>query len=228
MSNNVKLKSGKAKIDQKFSNRVLAQVLKHGYRECDIIAIFQVGSSLYLKNTGDIDFKVLVSELHGDEYFPPFTYKGIKCECSIHSLKSWNNLDGQYRAIYIAESNDMKLIYGCDKTVKKYDVLNDKDSQQYLMNLYNIALFNPTTMSKPFEEKRLWNFLLFAFKYKNKSERLTPKQLKVLQQAHDLKVDKEQFRGLFNEMKGEIFHESKIRFISDSFILWNNGCRNNS
>ena len=68
-------------------------------------------------------------------------------------------------------------------------------------------------------EKRLWNFLLFYFKCENKSHKLTPKQLKILQKAHDLKYSKTMFKEYFYKMKGEYLWKNKQSVLCASACL---------
>ena len=171
----------------------------------------QEGSSLYLKDYGDIDFKVIVkSKNENADTSRQFDIDGHIVECVFYTLKEWNDIIKYKKMIYfVTESPDMKVVYGSDRKFVRHDVVKDKYVAKRVLENYDRCFFNYVEDSKkygwyPMEEKRLWNFLLFYFKCENKSHRLTQKQLKIPQKAHDLKYSKTMFRDYFNKLKGEI------------------------
>ena len=55
------------------------------------------------------------------------------------------------------------------------------------------------------KDKRLWNFLLFAFKVKNESNALSSAQIEKMQTAHDGDLTKADCKYLFDELKEIIY-----------------------
>ena len=194
-----------------FVSELLANLSAIGYPLHSIICVLQEGSSLYLKDYGDIDFKVIVkSKNENADTSRQFDIDGHIVECVFYTLKEWNDIIKYKKMIYfVTESPDMKVVYGSDRKFVRHDVVKDKYVAKRVLENYDRCFFNYVEDSKkygwyPMEEKRLWNFLLFYFKCENKSHRLTQKQLKILQKAHDLKYSKTMFRDYFNKLKGEI------------------------
>lgn len=198
-------------ITNMFVSELLANLSAIGYPLHSIICILQEGSSLYLKDYGDIDFKVIVkSKNETADVSRQFDIDGHIVECVFYTLKEWNDIIKYKKMIYfVTESPDMKVVYGSDRNFVRHDVVKDKFVAKRVLENYDRCLFNYIEDNKkfgwhPMEEKRLWNFLLFYFKRENKSHKLTQKQLKILQKAHDLKYSKTMFRDYFNKLKGEI------------------------
>ena len=110
---------------------------------------------------------------------------------------------------YPDNSSISAILYfrGCDRNCKG---CQNKDLQKYVINVYDKGLFNYDENQKKIRRmtnKRLWNFLLFAYKLTNKSNTLTASQIATMQKAHDLELDKEEFRPLFNQIKGSVNNE---------------------
>ena len=103
-------------------------------------------------------------------------------------------------------------IYGNDKDFVRHDILKDKELARRILENYDKGLFHYKNSNilygySPMPPKRLWNFLMFAYKLKNNSHRLTKRQLKEIQKVHDSEVNVGQYEPLFNEiseiLKGE-------------------------
>lgn len=199
------------KVTNNFVSDLLYCLDDIGYPASEIVCILQEGSSLYLKNCGDIDFKVVVKnkDSHAD-ILKEFDIEDERVDCVFYSLKEWNEIAKYKKMLYfITESPDMLLIYGTDKDFVRHDIVKDKELARRVLDNYDKCFWNYQESYKiygyyPMEEKRLWNFLLFYFKCENKSHKLTQKQLKILQKAHDLKYSKTMFKDYFNKLKGEI------------------------
>ena len=186
---------------------ILKELKKKGVKKDNIICIFQEGSSLYLEKYNDLDFKVVVKEMpNGNGAYYPTTIKGQNVEFVYVTIPMWENIMNRQACYFLAESVDYKLIYGDPTGFKVYDMFNDKKLQRYLINIYDMYLFNfkDDGIAFPFSEKRLWNFLLFYFYYINERNVLSDKQREELQKAHDGVVNKEKYRPQFEFMKGEI------------------------
>ncbi len=201
----------KTQVNSWFVSDLLFELKDIGYTTDNIICILQEGSSLYLKDYGDIDFKVIV------KYRVPnapedriFEINDQRVECTFYTQKEWRDIPNYSKMIYfITESPDMPCVYGFDKGFARHDIIKDKQLASKVLDNYDKCLFNFREDYKKYgyyqmPEKRLWNFLLFYFKWENKSHQLTPKQLKILQKAHNLKYPKTMFKDYFNKLKGEI------------------------
>ena len=193
-----------------FLTELLINLKSIGYSVDNIVCILQEGSSLYLKDTGDIDYKVVTKYKNPEaDTNRQFDIQGHIVECVFYTLKEWNELVNYKKMIYfVVESPDMKLVYGSDWKFVRYDVVKDRELAKKVLDNYDKCFFNYVEENKKYgyyqmPEKRLWNFLLFYFKCENKSHKLTPKQLKILQKAHDLKYSKTMFKEYFYKMKGE-------------------------
>lgn len=199
------------KVTNNFVSDLLYCLDDIGYPASEIVCILQEGSSLYLKDCGDIDFKVVVKnkDSHAD-ILKEFDIEDKRVDCVFYSLKEWNEIAKYKKMLYfITESPDMLLVYGTDKNFVRHDIVKDKELARRVLDNYDKCFWNYQESYKiygyyPMEEKRLWNFLLFYFKCENKSHKLTQKQLKILQKAHDLKYSKTMFKDYFNKLKGEI------------------------
>lgn len=199
-------------ITKEFVEELISNLNKIGITTYNIECILAEGSAIYLDSFNDIDFKVIVKRYNNKaEISQTFEIQGHKVECCYYTFKDWNRIF-EYRtnAHYIAESPDMICVYGDDSRFTRYDVINNKDLQKYVLNVYDKGLFNYDENQKKIRRmsnKRLWNFLLFAYKLTNKSNTLTASQVATMQKAHDLELDKEEFRPLFNQIKGSVNNE---------------------
>ena len=205
------------KIDQVINESFINEILKHingiGIATYNIECILVEGSFLYLENAYDIDLKVIVKRYNDKaEMIRSFNISNYKVDCTYYTVRDWNKvMSFKKDAQYIVESPDMVCIYGDDKSFKRFDPVNDKEVQRFVLNVYDKNFFNYDKKNKDtflMKDKRLWNFLLFAFKVKNKSNELTDTQLELLQKAHDLELKKDDYRPLFNEIK-EIVNGSR-------------------
>ncbi|MBQ4060412.1 MAG: hypothetical protein IJD46_00140, partial [Bacilli bacterium] len=169
------------------------------------------GSSLYLETENDIDFKVIVKRYNPKaQVLKAFNIQGYRVECCYYTFKDWANIMNYKKAYYLDQCPDMICIYGDDSNFVRFDPVNDKEVRKYLVKIYDEHLFNYNENKKgsyEFKPKRLWNFLLFAYKLTNKSNTLTASQVATMQKAHDLELDKEEFRPLFNQIKGSVNNE---------------------
>lgn len=196
-------------IDDTFKAKLIKNINSIGIPTINIECILIEGSALYLKKANDIDFKVILKRyMPKAETIKQFTINGFKVECCYYTFKDWARVTNyKNNAQYISESSDMICIYGDDSNFRRFDIVNDKNLQKYVIDIYDRNFFNYDKKNKKsflLEDKRLWNFLLFAFKVQNGSNDLTHEQLSILQDAHDLKIDKETYRPLFNEIKSQL------------------------
>lgn len=192
---------------QKLIRTLIEELEKRGVRKNTIECILQEGSSLYLTNPNDLDFKVIVSHYNPKaETHKPIIIEGKKIECCFYTFKDWERVTSYKKAYFIVESQDMKCVYGNDSKFKRYNVLEDIELQKYVVEIYDKNLFNPKGKIKPFEKKRLWNFLLFASRVKNNSQRLTAEQIDMMQKAHDLQVEVAEVRPMFDSLKNSIIN----------------------
>lgn len=197
--------------NQEFVSQLLSNLDSIGYSINNIECILQEGSSLYLKNCGDIDFKVIVKHINPSaDAGRQFIINGQTVECVFYTLRDWNEVATFKKMCYfITESPDMKVIYGSDRDFIRHDIVKDNELAKKVLDNYDKCFYNfkEEYVKQGYyqmEEKRLWNFLLFYFKRENKSHKITQKQLKILQKAHDLKYSKTMFKDYFNKLKGEI------------------------
>lgn len=198
-------------ITQEFIDKLIINLNSIGITTYNIECIFLEGSSLYLEKVNDIDFKVIIKKyVDKAETLKTFIIDGNKVECCYYTFKDWSNVLKYKKAYFITECPEMICVYGDDTKFIRYDPINDKEVKKYLIKIYDEHFFNYDKNKKgsyEFKPKRLWNFLLFSYKYLNKSNTLTSEQIKTLQKAHDLELDKEDFRALFNQMKEQINNE---------------------
>lgn len=197
-------------INDSFIEKLLIKINKIGITKYNIKCILLEGSALYLDSFNDLDFKVIV------KYYAPkaetlfnFNIDGYTVECCYYTSTDWKKVHQNRKdAQYIAEAPDMITIYGHDDDFYRHDIVTDKNLQKYILDVYDKHLFNYNKKNKEtylFKDKRLWNFLLFAYKVKNNSHTLSNKQLANLQLAHDGLLTKEEFRSLFDELKELIY-----------------------
>ena len=202
-------------VDKNFVATLLEEIQRIGVERKSVRAIFIEGSALYLDNPGDIDFKIIVAWHNPKaEIGKAFRIKGYKVECTYYTLDEWNSVDKSRRIFYyITESPDMILVYGTDEDFKRYDVVKDRDLARKVLGFYDKYLFNAPPKERVrgredeeirMPQKRLWNFLLFAYKIMNGSHRITEEQMRVVQEAHDLKTSIEDHRALFECLQKEI------------------------
>lgn len=188
-----------------FKEELINNINAIGIPTSNIECILLEGSALYLKQPNDLDFKVILKRyMPKAETMRSFDICNHKVECCYYTFNDWANVYKYKKdAQYITESSDMICIYGDDSKFVRHDVVNNKELQKYVLNVFDKNFFNYKEENKnsyKMDDKRLWNFLLFAFKVKNKSNNLTAEQLIKLQMAHDLKIGKESHRLLFNEL----------------------------
>lgn len=200
-------------VDGQFVEELLKNLKSVGVSRESVRAIFIEGSALYLENPNDIDFKVIVKWRNlKAEIGKVFRIKGYRVECTYYTLDEWNRVDQSKRVFYyVTESPDMILVYGTDEGFKRFDVVSDETLARKVYNLYDKYLFNfkalENTDRRSDEEpmkmpqKRLWNFLLFAYKIINGSHTLTAEQIRAVQDAHDLKTSIEDYRGLLDKLR---------------------------
>ncbi len=199
-------------VDGRFVEALLDEMQKIGVERKSVHAIFIEGSALYLEHPNDIDFKIIVGWYNPKaEIGKPFRVMDCSVECTYYTLEEWNRVDQSRRIFYyVTESPDMILVYGTDEGFKRFDVIEDRDLAKKVLGFYDKYLFNapPERMrARGGEEeyrmpqKRLWNFLLFAYKIMNGSHELSREQMRAVQDAHDLKASIEDYRTLFEELR---------------------------
>ena len=200
-------------VNKTFVRKLLKNLAEIGIKKTDIICILQGGSSLYLSNCKDIDLKVIVKyrNPHVQES-RSFDINGYEVDCIYYTLNEWSNIKYRETIYFVTESPDLVTVYGDDKDFVRHDILKDKELARRILENYDRSLFHYKNENllygySEMPSKRIWNFLMFAYKLKNKSHRLTKKQLKEIQQVHDSEVNVGQYEPLFNEiseiLKGE-------------------------
>lgn len=204
-------------VDGQFVDELLENLRAIGVSQESIRAILIEGSALYIENPHDIDFKVIVNrENPKAEIGKSFFIKGYKVECTHYTLDEWNNIDRSSRIYYyLTQTPDMILVYGTDEGFKRFDVVADEEIARKVYDIYDKYLFNydaenartAKRVRPKMPPKRLWNFLLFAFKRINRSHILTDEQRRLVQDAHDLKLSVESYRGLFKSL----FHSEETQ-----------------
>lgn len=194
-----------------FIEELLSNLNSIGISTYNVQCILAEGSALYLDNPNDIDLKIIVKRYNDKaETLKIFTIQNYKVECCYYTFRDWASVMSYRKAYFIVESPDMICIYGDDSDFKRFDPVNDSNVKKYIVDIYNDCFFNYSKKKKGSFElnpKRLWNFLLFAYKVLNKSNTLSKEQLATVQKAHDLELDKEEFRELFNEIKELVYNE---------------------
>lgn len=191
-----------------FINKLLEKIEGVGVPKNNILAIFLVGSALYLTNPADLDFKVIVKRHYVKaEIGRNFMIKGKKVQCHYYTLKDWANIKAYKKdAQYIAEAHDMELIYGSDEGVLRHDVLTNKENQKYLIDIWGKHFFehDPEGKFYKFDKKRLWNFILFANKVNGQTHEITNPQKLQMDQAHEGLIDIEDLRTVYEQLKSDI------------------------
>lgn len=193
--------------NETFVNQLIDNITSIGVPKTNISAMFLVGSALYLSNPNDVDVKVIVKNYNPKaEVSRNFVINGIKVQAHYYRFRDWARVKDWKVANFIAESEDMILIYGDDSRFVRYDVTTDKANQEYILDIYDKYLFNYNPDNKKtyqFKEKRVWNFMLFYFKVKNASNELTSLQLEELNNVHQ-NPSIEYCRPFFEELQGLI------------------------
>lgn len=200
----------KTKIESpEFLETLIKNLNGIGVTTSSIQAIYLCGSALYIDSPNDVDLKIMVRSINPKaEILRNFNILGVEVQPHLYTFRDWKRVREYKLATFIAESSDMLLIYGSeDNRFFKHDVTVDVEAQAYLLNIYDRYLFNYKKENKEtyeFKPKRLWNFLLFAFKVLNASNTLTPEQIVELNKAHNKEVTLEEYRPLFEEIKSRI------------------------
>lgn len=183
-----------------YVDEILEYLEEHKIPKETVIAIYQTGSSLYFKDCGDVDIRVIATKrvpLPNQAYID-----GKYCDIIVRTPEDWNHAsEEKYESYFLAQCPDEILLYGSESKVKKYDPLTDKQVQSSILKFYEKKLFNDS-LTKP---KKLWNFLLLAFKLQNNSNKLTEYQLKEMNKARKGLISAEKYRPLFDELKKQIF-----------------------
>lgn len=193
------------KLNKNFVEDLLKELQKVGVIKFNIVCILHYGSSLYVKNYDDYDFKVIVK--HHTQHTKNTVETRVantKVHVVFYTLSEWNNILNERDQCVVSECNEMTCVYGDDSEFTRYDVVHDKEVQKYVLNLFDENFFNCTKDEFYLGDKRLWNFLLFAFKVRNKSNKLKWYQKHLINKAHDLKLNKENFRPMFERLQEEI------------------------
>lgn len=136
-----------------------------------VIAIYQIGSSLYLDNFHDIDLAI-ISENNTPIYIQPFEHNKHRVNCRVVSRE----LLESGRDLFVAELYDIKCIYG-DDVIKRFDFLEHEDIWAEKKAKFERII--------KFEPKRNWNYLIFKFKTENKTHELSEEQIEQIRKAHD-------------------------------------------
>jgi len=193
------------KLTNNFKTNLFKELEKFGVSKYNISYVLLYGSSLYVKHYDDYDFKIIVKRrTEHTKNTIETEVCGTKVHFVFYTIEEWNDLLNERDQCVVAECNEMICIYGEKNKLKMYDCINDKEVQEYLITLYDEMLFNCENNDFYLGDKRLWNFLLFAFKFKNKSNHISWYQRLLINRAHDLKLDKEKFRPLFISIKEEL------------------------
>lgn len=194
-------------VNSQFVAILIANLNAVGITSNNIECILLEGSSLYLEECGDIDFKVIVKHYNPKaETLRSFSINGYTVECTFYTFKDWAKVASYKKLIYfVTESPDMITVFGNDAKFVRHDILTNRELARKVLLNYDKSLFNYVEENKkqgwqPMLPKRLWNFLLFAYKLKNNSHEVTNAQLETIQDAHDLKLELEDYRSLFNEI----------------------------
>lgn len=199
-------------VSKQFIAALIANLSAIGITENNIECILLEGSALYLENPNDLDFKVIVKFINPKaELGRSFDIvcgdgETRKVECTFYTFKKWGKQPATRKLIYyVTESPDMITVYGNDAKFVRHDILTNRELARKVLLNYDKSLFNYVEENKkqgyqPMLPKRLWNFLLFAYKLKNNSHEVTNAQLETIQDAHDLKLELEDYRSLFNEI----------------------------
>jgi len=192
-------------LTNEFVEDLLKELQKAGVIKFNIVCILHYGSSLYVKNYDDFDFKVIIKRRtpHTNNTIETRVL-GSKVHIVFYTLSEWNNILNERDQCVVSECNEMTCVYGDDSEFTRYDVVHDKEVQKYVLNLFDENFFNCTKDEFYLGDKRLWNFLLFAFKVRNKSNKLKWYQRHLINKAHDLKLNKENFRPMFERLQEEI------------------------
>lgn len=202
------------KITNEFLTELLSNLELIGYSIKNIECILQEGSSLYLDNYDDIDFKIMVKHINPNaDIGRQFDVKGHKVDCTYYTFKDWAKVGEYMKVIYfITESPDMICIYGSDKNFVRHNVVKNKKLALKVLDNYEKCLFDYKEGYQlhgyhQMPPKRLWNFLVFYYKLKNGRNRIYSRQLQQIKLAHDLKLSVEDCKGKFHELcemlKGE-------------------------
>ena len=193
------------KITKDFVPELIKEIQKCGISRFNIKCVWHYGSSLYVKHYDDYDFKVIVkNRTEHTRNTIETKVLGSKCHIVFYTQSEWNDIMNERDQCVVTECNEMECIYGSEEGLIKYDVIHDEEVKRYVLILFDENFFNCTNQDFYLGDKRLWNFLLYAFKVKNKSNRLSWYQRHLINKAHDLKIDKEKFRPLFERLKEEI------------------------
>ena len=193
---------------QQRKTKLLKVLDRLGYKRNNIICIYLEGSSLYCKNPHDIDYKVIVNHYNPKvKHHLDFDIDNQRSQATIYTLYDWNNIYKYKKdCLFITKGRDMKKVYGDESQLIKYDIIANKNFAKLVIEAYDKCLFNYVSTNSIYgypmmNERRLYDFLVFAYKIKNNSQKLTRKQLKEINMVHDMENPNiEEYRPLFNEI----------------------------
>lgn len=134
-----------------------------------VIAIYQIGSSLYFDTCHDIDLAI-ISENNTPIYIQPFEHNKRKVNARVVSRE----LLETGKDLFVAELHDIKCIYGVD-VIKPYDFLEHEDIWAEKKAKFERII--------KFEPKRNWNYQLFLLKIAKKSHELSEEDLAKIGEA---------------------------------------------
>ena len=151
-------------IKEDFINDLLANLNNIGIPIYNVECILVEGSALYLTNANDIDLKVMLKRYNNKaEMMKSFSISNYKVDCTYYTFNDWSRvLEYKKDAQYIVESPDMVCIYGNDEKFLRFDPVNDKAIQKFVIEIYDKYFFNYKKENKQtykMDDKRLWNFL---------------------------------------------------------------------
>lgn len=183
---------------------------EHNIPRDDIECILLCGSALYFENPHDIDFKVILKNTNNvsQKTLSKLNVQNYTVDCLYYTPASWKSVTKtHYPCQFITESPDLLCIYGSDKKFYRFDILKSKSLKKYIATIWDKYFFNIRNAKTDnlFTDKRLWNFLLFAYKILNNSHILTEQQKIQLQKAHDGELIKETFIPTYNEVVSKIY-----------------------
>lgn len=198
-------------LQPQFVDELLENIKKIGISQRNIIAIFLVGSGLYLDEPNDIDVKVIIKQYNPKaETLRNFEIGGKKIQAHYYRLSDWEKVKDYKVAYFITESEDMVLLYGDDTEFHRFNLTNNIENQRYVLNIYDKHLFNydeSDTKIHFLGEKRVWNFLLFYYKVVKQSNELTANEKEQIGQAHKGLIGIENCRQKFNELKQRLYNQ---------------------
>ena len=167
----------------------------------DIICILRVGSSILFSNYHDYDYIIILTHdifIKGSHAL--LLSNGINADIKIYSLEKWNHVHISYYCVL----EKYGFIEYKNKNFNKigiHDIIHNKNAIITCLRIFNNCIVNCTNHDMPIKQemnvKYFWICLCLIRTLEHEKYKLTDKDLKEMQLAHDKKLNIENYRQEF-------------------------------